>query len=238
MARKNLKRIPWAVSVLTILLLSWFCFPVFYSSTVKAETAQVAPVAPQGKTLIVYYTLTGKHKIIAEELKKQLELRKTVRFFHCPGCGKSGLVEIQKLMPEAEAIKEAGKWEPFGKHAEYYDGIKGGNAVGYIASTYGKGYSSYISILVAVDPSIKVKKISILGHGETPGLGDEIEQDYFLKRFEGKSLEQLVVVKVEGTDKIQAISGATISSRAVTNGVKEAVKLLKEKYQGGQGAKQ
>jgi len=145
---------------------------------------------------------------------------------------------LKKLMPEADAIKEAGKWEPFGKHGEYYDGIKGGKTVGYIASTYGKGYSSYISILVAVDPSLKVKQISILDHGETPGLGDEIEQEYFRKRFEGKSLDQLVVVKTEGTDKIQAISGATISSRGVTNGVREAVKFLKEKYEGGQGAKQ
>jgi len=72
MARKNLKRIPWAASVLIILFMSWLCFPVFYSSTVKAETAQVAPVSPQEKPLIVYYTLTGNNKIIAEELKKQL----------------------------------------------------------------------------------------------------------------------------------------------------------------------
>jgi electron transport complex protein RnfG len=145
---------------------------------------------------------------------------------------------LKKLMPEADTIKEAGKWEPFRKHAEYYEAMKGGKVEGYIASTYGKGYSSYINILVAVDPSFKVKQISILEHGETPGLGDEIEQEYFRKRFEGKSLDQLVVVKVEGTDKIQAISGATISSRGVTNGVKEAVKFLKEKYQGGQVAKQ
>lgn len=140
---------------------------------------------------------------------------------------------LKRLMPEAEKITEAGKWEPFGKHAEYYEGKKGNDTIGYIASTYGKGYSSYISILVAVDPDMKVKKISILSHGETPGLGDEIEQEYFKKRFEGKALEQLEVVKTETTDKIQAISGATISSRAVTNGVREAVKLLKEKYQGG-----
>jgi H+/Na+-translocating ferredoxin:NAD+ oxidoreductase subunit G len=145
---------------------------------------------------------------------------------------------LKKLMPEADTIKEAGKWEPFGKHAEYYEAMKDGKIVGYIASTYGKGYSSYISILVAVDPSFRVKQISILEHGETPGLGDEIEQEYFRKRFEGKSLDQLVVVKVEGTDKVQAISGATISSRGVTNGVREAVKFLKEKYQGGQVAKQ
>lgn len=140
---------------------------------------------------------------------------------------------LKKLMPEAEKIAEAGKWEPFHKHAEYYEAKKGNDIIGYIASTFGKGYSSYISILVAVDPDMKVKKINILSHGETPGLGDEIEQEYFKRRFEGKSLDQLEVVKTETTDKIQAISGATISSRAVTKGVREAVKFLKEKYQGG-----
>ena len=77
---------------------------------------------------------------------------------------------------------------------------------------------------------MKIQSINILGHGETPGLGDEIEKDYFKKQFENKTLEQIELVKTEGTDKIQAISGVTISSRAVTNGVKEAMKLLKEKY--------
>lgn len=137
---------------------------------------------------------------------------------------------LTKLMPEAENIKEAGKWEPAGKHGEYYDAQKDGHTIGYLASTFGKGYSSYISILVAVDPDIKVKQISILSHGETPGLGDEIEKEYFKKKYEGKTLEQLEVVKIEGTDKVLAISGATISSRAVTRGVKEAVSFLKEKY--------
>lgn len=140
---------------------------------------------------------------------------------------------LTKLMPEAENIKEVGKWSPAGKHGEYYEAKKGEAAIGYLASTFGKGYSSYISLLVAVDLELKIRQISILGHGETPGLGDEIEKDYFKKKYEGKSLEQLEVVKVEGTDKILAISGATISSRAVTRGVKDAVAFLKGKYQGG-----
>lgn len=140
---------------------------------------------------------------------------------------------LKKLMPDAEKIEETGKWAPAGKHGEHYGAKKGDQTIGYLASTFGKGYSSYISILVAVDPDIKVKQINILSHGETPGLGDEIEKAYFQKRFEGKTLEQLEVVKTEGTDKVLAISGATISSRAVTRGVKEAVAFLKDKYQGG-----
>ena len=31
---------------------------------------------------------------------------------------------LKLLMPDAEAIKEAGKWDPFGKHAEYYEARK------------------------------------------------------------------------------------------------------------------
>ena len=102
--------------------------------------------------------------------------------------------------------------------------------IGYIAEGYGKGYSSYIHILTSVDKNFLVKKISILGHAETPGLGDEIEKDYFLNQFVGKSADKLVVIKGETEDKIVAITGATISTRAVTeDGVRMGVEMLQEK---------
>jgi electron transport complex protein RnfG len=78
-----------------------------------------------------------------------------------------------------------------------------------------------------------VRKINILHQGETPGLGDEISTDPFMEQFRGKDLDHLVVIKGETEDKIQAITGATISSRAVTNGVKDGVKMLMEKYGAG-----
>ena len=149
-------------------------------------------------------------------------------------------------------------WYPHKKHAEYYVAQKcaevkvkkttdektgevkeekeciGPQDIGYIAEGFGKGYSSYINLLVSVDKDFTVKKISILHHAETPGLGDEIEKDYFLKRFENKSVDNLVVVKGETKDKVEAISGATISSRAVTeDAVRNGVKMLKEKLSGG-----
>ncbi len=64
-------------------------------------------------------------------------------------------------------------------------------------------------------------------------MGDEIEKDYFLNQFEGKGFENLVVIKGETKDNIAAITGATISSRAVTeDGVKNGIKMLKEKLSG------
>src|SRR4030067_107882 len=60
---------------------------------------------------------------------------------------------------------------------------------------------------------------------------EEIEKDYFLKRFENKTVETLVVIKGETQDKVEAISGATISSRAVTeDGVRNGIKMLIEKF--------
>lgn len=161
---------------------------------------------------------------------------------------------LKLMMPEADKIASLGSWEPHEKHAEYYAARKCGELktvsvkdektgkmkedkecvdpqdIGYIVEGFGKGYSSYIHILASVDKDFVVKKISILGHGETPGLGDEIQKDYFLKQFEGRTVDTLVVIKGETPDKIQAITGATISSRAVTeDGVRNGVKLLKEK---------
>ena len=140
---------------------------------------------------------------------------------------------LKTMMPEADKIEEIGKWEPHHKHAGYYIAKKGNEELGYIVEAFGKGYSSYINILVSVDKNFTVKKVNILHHAETPGLGDEIEREYFLKRFENKSVDNLVVVKGETADKVEAISGATISSRAVTeDGVRNGVKTLREKLSG------
>lgn len=164
---------------------------------------------------------------------------------------------LKLMMPDADKIASIGAWEPHEKHAEYYAARKCGEVktvsvkdektgemkeekecvdpqdIGYIAETFGKGYSSYINILVSVDKNFVVQKISILHHGETPGLGDEIDKEYFQTQFAGKSVDKLEVIKGETPDKIQAITGATISSRAVTeDGVRNGVKMLMEKLSG------
>lgn len=143
---------------------------------------------------------------------------------------------LRKMLPEADegenGIVELGTWEPHHKHASYYVGKKEGEEIGYIVEGFGKGYSSYINVLVAVTKDFVVDKISILHHAETPGLGDEILQESFLNQFKGKALDHLVVVKKETDTDIQAITGATISSRATTEGVREGLKMLIDKMTG------
>ncbi len=162
---------------------------------------------------------------------------------------------LKTMIPEADKIEKMGDWEPHHKHAEYFvakaceeeeikkikdeqtgevkevkECIKDRD-LGYVVEGYGKGYSSYINVYVSVDKNFLVKKVKILSHKETPGLGDEIEKDFFLNQFGDKSVENLVVIKGETKDNISAITGATISSRAVTeDGVRKGVKMLMEKF--------
>jgi electron transport complex protein RnfG len=134
---------------------------------------------------------------------------------------------LRMLMPEADSIQKAGDWTIHDKHAEYFVARKGDDIMGYIVQSYGKGYSSYINTLIAVDTDFIVRKINILGHAETPGLGDEIETESFKIQFSGKGPDHLKVLKTGTTEDIQAISGATISSRAVAeDAVKSGVDFL------------
>ncbi len=142
---------------------------------------------------------------------------------------------LKKMIPEADKVPEKlGDWHPHEKHAEYFKAHKGDELIGYIVQTFGKGYSSYINILFSVDNDFIVKKIHILGHAETPGLGDEIELDYFKNQFVGKDMDHLKVVKAETKEYIQAITGATISTRAVSeDGIRNGLKFLKETLKEG-----
>ncbi len=141
---------------------------------------------------------------------------------------------LKELIPEADKIEKLGDWEIHEKAAKYWVAKKGNDTIGYIVQSFGKGYSSYIKTLIAVDKDFRVLKVEILDEKETPGLGDEVETPSFKGQFKGKDLDHLKVLKTETTEYIQAITGATISSRAVTeDAVANGVKFIKGKIQGG-----
>jgi electron transport complex protein RnfG len=141
---------------------------------------------------------------------------------------------LKAMAPDAsDPIKAAGNWSIDTKTYEYYAATSNGKPVAYIASTGGKGYSSFIKMLVSLGPDLKIRDVKILGHEETPGLGDQVEDKSFLDQFKGKTLSQIVLVKKDTKENIQAISGATYSSRGVTNGVKDAAQQLIDKYGAG-----
>lgn len=125
---------------------------------------------------------------------------------------------MKSLVPDADKFVEVpGETDTF--IAE-----KGGQKVAYIIPTAPKGYGGPIKMLTAVSAEGTVIDYTVLEANETPGLGDKGAKSPFKDQFIGKKADSLEVTKEHGVkDKIQAMTGATISSRAFTAGVKEAV---------------
>ena len=108
---------------------------------------------------------------------------------------------------------------------------KDGRIQGYAIIGEGDGFQGKISLLIALDSKAEeILGIDILESKETPGLGAKIDEDFFKVKFKKKKAEKLNVVKgkAEKENDIEAITGATISSRAVVNIVNNYVEILKE----------
>ena len=100
-----------------------------------------------------------------------------------------------------------------------FEAKTGGNAAGYVFQVNSSGYGGKIELMVGINGEGAVSGIKILSHTETPGLGSKAEDPTFTEQFKGLPAETELAV---GSD-IQAITGATITSKAVTNGVNTAI---------------
>lgn len=124
-------------------------------------------------------------------------------------------------------IAQADSFTELAGHEGTFAAKQNGKTIGYIVPSETKGYGGRIKMLVAVTADKKVIDFTILEHNETPGLGDNAQKPAFRQQFAGKGADLLEVTKdPANTDKIQAMTGATISSRAVTQGVKQAVETV------------
>ena len=141
--------------------------------------------------------------------------------------------EILKNKAMQSLVTDAEKFTPVKGKKEWYAAQKDSQILAYVVESESKGFGGAIKMLVAISPDGKVIDYNILSHNETPGLGDATAKEPFKSQFKEKTVETLAVVKdPSNTDNIQAITGATISSKAVTKGVKEAVEKV-EQYIGG-----
>ncbi|MBP1890169.1 electron transport complex protein RnfG [Clostridium moniliforme] len=118
---------------------------------------------------------------------------------------------------------------------EVNEGIKSGKVVGYDIKVASKGYGGKINIMVGIKNNGEVSGIKILSQSETAGLGANCEQPEFYKQYSGKPTKNLKVVKTSDVkkDEIKAITGATITSKAVTKGVNEAIDFYNNNLKGG-----
>ena len=146
---------------------------------------------------------------------------------------------------------------PFSFYTAYADESRA-EVLGYAFSAYGKGYSSTIETIVGVQGDGSICGIKIVDQKETPGLGAKVQEvasentlwavlsggavdesgkrPWFQVQYDGLKAEDLKVVKSPSEEGILAITGATISSDAVTESVKRGLTTLMNVVGPGSGA--
>lgn len=127
-----------------------------------------------------------------------------------------------------------------------------GELVGYVTEGAADGYSSKLKVMVGMTPELEIKAIKVVFQKETPGLGDKIEEvlskktwwtvitrtspdesdlrPWFQTQFDG-SKPPVKLTKQGGT--IEAITGATISSKAICEAVNDAMEKLQKVIEPG-----
>lgn len=107
-----------------------------------------------------------------------------------------------------------------------------GNVIGHLVTSTSKaGYGGEVTISIGITSEGEITGIGYLALNETPGLGMKASESEFKDQFTGKNAAQLTLVKgggASGDDQINAISGATVTSSAVTNAVNAALFIVSE----------
>ncbi len=119
-----------------------------------------------------------------------------------------------------EEVKSDSLWKVF-KEEEY---------IGMVFKSEEKGYSGKIKPIVGVDSTGKIIKVEISKAelSETPGLGMKISEEKFLEQFKNLTADEIFLKKDKEKGRIDAITSATISSRAATAAVREGLEKYKE----------
>jgi electron transport complex protein RnfG len=207
--------------------------------------AVLPPVTPSGamiRTLGLVATVCGVLIVTAYEgtldavnANKKIALERAV-FKVIPGAAK-----VDEYVATATGIQPAGTAIPEGAVKFYAAYDQAGGLKGIAAEGAAKGYADTVRVLYAYNPEKQaVTGIGVISMRETPGIGDKIYTDEaFLKNFEAldvqlagdmKALANAVKVVKHGTKQnaweIDAISGATVTSKAVGRGINESARKL------------
>ncbi|MCX7820527.1 MAG: FMN-binding protein [Brevinematales bacterium] len=135
------------------------------------------------------------------------------------------ILALKKVFPEA---KDFNTKEIEG--IEYYVAVdENGKELAHIFKTSNTGYGGPVISLVAITNGSVANVVIVSASKETPGLGTKINEKSWLNQFIGKKLEEIPLEKSEFKTKgVDAVSGATFSSLAVTRDIKDAFIIYKK----------
>ncbi|MBC2743751.1 MAG: FMN-binding protein [Desulfosarcina sp.] len=141
-----------------------------------------------------------------------------------------------EIVPRQVTVKKSDRAKFYSVYeARYQDGLKG-----WVVKTKGQGYADTIELLLGLSPDLRtITGLFVLDQKETPGLGNKIITDAWRGQFiDAPADKPLIVVKTGASrpGEIDAVTGATISSRSVTAMINTAIGDLRKPLTAGPSA--
>ncbi len=135
---------------------------------------------------------------------------------------------VSSVLPEGGEISEAKQIEVGGLASEYFVSAKDGAPIAYAIKSSVSGFSGALVLMVGITSDGIIYNTSVLSHSETPGLGAKCQTDEkFISQFKGfNPVEKILAVKKDGGD-VDAITASTITSRAYSAAISNAVEAFK-----------
>ena len=116
-----------------------------------------------------------------------------------------------------------------GDSLDIFPARKDNEIIGYAVNTYtDKGFSGRINIMAGFKADGTINNIAVLEHKETPGLGTKMADPPFRNQFNDRNPSQFVLKVKKDGGQVDAITAATISSRAFCDAVQRAYNTLQK----------
>ena len=181
-----------------------------------------------GLSLGFVYEATATARAYQKELKIQQTCKEA--FDGADSFEEIGVVASETTSAQAQAMGISFDTVYQAKNAQ-------GNVIGYIVSVIsGEGYGGDIGLYAGIQADGTIKGVSILEISETAGLGMEAG-NVLTPQFAGKNVKEFEYTKTGATaeNQVDAISGATVTTKAVTNGVNMALYMFWNDINGAGG---
>jgi len=132
--------------------------------------------------------------------------------------------ELEEKLLADKKVLDLGADKPF----VFFVIEKDGRPYAVAIENSGKGYGGNLGVMVGFDLETgDLAGVGITTNSETPGVGSRVTEESFLFQFRGMKGDSVFKVKKDGGD-IDAVTGATISSRAVSQGIENARSFFRE----------
>ena len=134
---------------------------------------------------------------------------------------------INQVLPSGGELSGVASGEFGGQKFDYYVSTANGVPAAYAVKSSTIGFGGPLTLMVGVLPDGTVYNTSVLSHSETPGLGAKCNTDAkFMDQWKGLGADKVIKVTKDGGD-IDAITASTITSRAYSLAVSNAVAFVK-----------